>query len=587
MSEYRMESQVNEVLSPVLNDRAEISGRVRLFSVAELVLGSLALVLTAFGTWVQVRIPGTERRRLSLVELAGGRLLLLTSAILLLLGLVVFVKFDRFGRTIQAVGVALFGWLAGFLTISISIVRGLLPNVSVAGVDLSDGLVGQGSGAVLAILTAIFLGFRLTAKPASDVRQRQEMVSPLNLLMMALTITLALSNHMPWFVAESNTISGRLEISGDALLGNFIVGMLTWLTVAMCAASMVSVSNATGRISAGLLIALSISKVIQVVVLWAGQGIVSWMVPEVVEGAVSASLRPAIYVTLGVALAAIPLSILHLARGLDDRVARVPMPNLPIAGALFIAALSFAIFDARTPSSKAIDEASATTTIKPAPDSSVVSTTTPDELIDPIYSVVYIQMTDGYDICWTGSGVIVGDGTRALTNAHVALTSSSDPPECNQLEVGITPSASEEPTEFYAAQVIEADEVNDLALLDLVGISPGRLQALEPEFSELKLGAEIKVLGYPAVGGSTITLTKGTVAGVVSYDGDSYYKVEVTINRGNSGGPMIDLAGNLVGIATAVTGNDVDCSGSDCRSFGSNLGLVRPIRFARALLEIP
>ena len=95
------------------------------------------------------------------------------------------------------------------------------------------------------------------------------------------------------------------------------------------------------------------------------------------------------------------------------------------------------------------------------------------------------------------------------------------------------------------------------------------------------------MLGYPAVGGSTITLTKGTLAGVVTYEGETFYKVEVTINRGNSGGPMIDAAGNLVGIATAVTGNDVDCSGSDCRSYGSNLGLVRPIRFARPLLDLP
>ena len=357
----------------------------------------------------------------------------------------------------------------------------------------------------------------------------------------------------------------------------------------MCAASIATGTSTTGRIGAGLLVALSIAKILQVVFLWAGKGLVFWLTPDVVEGAASVSLRPALYTTLLVSLVAIPLSLVQMVKGVDGSMAKVTIPNFPIAVALFVITLAFAIFGDRTPKiADSVDVQSTTTLVEMATPATDLTQPAPSAATgDPIYSVVYIQMTDGYQACWTGSGVIVGDGTRVLTNAHVALTTDADPPECTSLEVGLTKSASEEPSEFYQASVIDADELNDLALLEIIGLQPGVVQPLEPEFDDLQLGAEIKVLGYPAIGGSTITLTKGTVAGVVTYDSETFYKVEVTINPGNSGGPMIDGAGRLVGIATAVTGNDVDCSGSECRSFGSNLGLVRPIRFARSLLDRP
>lgn len=587
MSEYGLNDVQKVIASGAPATRIEESSRDRIVRNIELILASIALVLTAFASWVQVRLPGVSRRRLSLIDLDGGRLLLSTTTILLVLGLVIAVKFDRLGKTLQGFGVAVFGWLAGFLVISISVVRGLIPNVSLAGIDLSDGLVGQGTGAVLAIVTAIFLGLRITATPQAGGQAGREVTSPLNAALLAFTITIAISNHMPWMIAESDRFTGRLEISGDALFGNFVVGILTWLTVAMCAASMASASSTTARIGAGFLVALSIAKVLQVVVLWAGKGLVFWMTPDVVEGAASVGFRPALFTTLIVSVLAIPLSILQLVKGVEGSMGRVKVPNLPIAMALFVAALGLAIFDDRSTSSvDAVSETSTTTTSQ-ASNSTLVASTVAASTGDPIYSVVFVQMTDGYDVCWIGSGVIVGDGTRVLTNAHVALTSSADPPECTVLEIGLTASASDEPSEFYEAIVIDADEANDLALLEIVGVQSGQLEPLRPEFSELQLGAEVSVLGYPAVGGSTITLTKGTLAGVVTYEGETFYKVEVTINRGNSGGPMIDAAGNLVGIATAVTGNDVDCSGSDCRSYGSNLGLVRPIRFARPLLDLP
>ena len=101
---------------------------------------------------------------------------------------------------------------------------------------------------------------------------------------------------------------------------------------------------------------------------------------------------------------------------------------------------------------------------------------------------------------------------------------------------------------------------------------------------ELSIDEPIRVIGYPGLGGNTITLTNGVIAGFDDRFDGQYYKVSASISSGNSGGPMVDKDGRLVGIATAVVLASIDCS-PNCTSEGSNLGLVRPISFALSLME--
>ncbi|NBO57232.1 MAG: serine protease [Actinobacteria bacterium] len=70
-------------------------------------------------------------------------------------------------------------------------------------------------------------------------------------------------------------------------------------------------------------------------------------------------------------------------------------------------------------------------------------------------------------------------------------------------------------------------------------------------------------------------------------DGTEFYKVSAEINLGNSGGPVIDESGRLIGIATAVRGAGIECDVSEeCYAIGSSLGLVRPIDYAKdAILQ--
>jgi S1-C subfamily serine protease len=104
--------------------------------------------------------------------------------------------------------------------------------------------------------------------------------------------------------------------------------------------------------------------------------------------------------------------------------------------------------------------------------------------------------------------------------------------------------------------------------------------------AELSPGQRLWVLGYPDIGGGALTVAQGSVEGFTSQDGTlgkDYIKTDAVPSRGNSGGPVVDDAGALIGIATAfrlrttVEGTTVE---------QAKLGLVRPLGAASALLAI-
>src|SRR5690606_30985477 len=83
----------------------------------------------------------------------------------------------------------------------------------------------------------------------------------------------------------------------------------------------------------------------------------------------------------------------------------------------------------------------------------------------------------------------------------------------------------------------------------------------------VEIGDDLYILGYPAIGGDTITFTRGLVAG---FTGDSqlgtraWIKTDAAISGGNSGGLAANAAGQLIGVPTiAGVGEDqeeiVDC----------------------------
>lgn len=146
---------------------------------------------------------------------------------------------------------------------------------------------------------------------------------------------------------------------------------------------------------------------------------------------------------------------------------------------------------------------------------------------------------------WSGTGFALNNGYIA-TNYHVvdgAKTISV---------IGIKGAFNIE----YKAEVIATDKVNDLAIIKIndrrfsgFGVIPYRVKTTMSE-----VGEDIFVLGYPLTTtmGDEIKLTTGVISSKTGFQGDvSLYQISAPIQPGNSGGPLFDGNGNLVGIVNA------------------------------------
>jgi S1-C subfamily serine protease len=108
----------------------------------------------------------------------------------------------------------------------------------------------------------------------------------------------------------------------------------------------------------------------------------------------------------------------------------------------------------------------------------------------------------------------------------------------------------------YTARVVLEDRNNDLALLSIddarftgLGTVPYLFQG-----KSVDVGTSIFVLGYPlrASMGDEIKLTNGIISSKSGFQGDATsYQISAPVQPGNSGGPLFDAQGNLVGIVNA------------------------------------
>lgn len=226
--------------------------------------------------------------------------------------------------------------------------------------------------------------------------------------------------------------------------------------------------------------------------------------------------------------------------------------------------------------------------------------------------IAFVKLEDKIEPAWTGSGSIISPDGLVLTNAHVVLSDRYY--EVEYLVVALTQKPDEQPVPTYIAKVMQADQQLDIAVIrvesDLKGNPVDRgslnLPTVQMGNSEaLSLGDPLTIIGYPSIGGSTITLTRGEVAGFTAektYGNRAFIKTSATISGGNSGGLAADANGMIIGIPTQLGygGDDqyVDCrrlvdtnrdnvvdEKDNCVPAGGFINALRPLKLAQPLID--
>lgn len=134
----------------------------------------------------------------------------------------------------------------------------------------------------------------------------------------------------------------------------------------------------------------------------------------------------------------------------------------------------------------------------------------------------------------------------------------------------------------YKAKVLVSDKNNDLALIQIDDYGFTSLGTIPYTIKTglAGVGENIFVLGYPlrATMGDEIKLTNGIVSSRTGFQGDiTSYQISAPVQPGNSGGPLFDNQGNLIGIINAKHGGAENASYAVKSSYLTNLIDLLPI----------
>lgn len=155
-----------------------------------------------------------------------------------------------------------------------------------------------------------------------------------------------------------------------------------------------------------------------------------------------------------------------------------------------------------------------------------------------------------------GSGFVVGDGAIA-TNMHVIEGASA----ARVKVIG-------RPRTYAVDGIVGTDATADLALLKVTGLDAPPLQLGDSK--EAAVGNQVFAVGNPE--GLEGTFSGGIVSGIRTIGADELLQITAPISPGSSGGPVIDSAGRVLGIAVATFKE------------GQNLNFAVPVSYLKALM---
>ena len=184
----------------------------------------------------------------------------------------------------------------------------------------------------------------------------------------------------------------------------------------------------------------------------------------------------------------------------------------------------------------------------------------PDVLEKVKKATVYIRVTSARGVA-SGSGFFEATSGEVLTNAHVIGMLHDDEPPPQHIEVVLQSGEKEEKT--LPGRIIAVDRVSDLAVLDVdlraAGLAAPPASLTVSPAGGLRETQEVYVFGFPFGEnlGKNITVSTSSVSSLRKDKDGILSQVQVNggMNPGNSGGPVVDAAGNVVGVAVAIIRN--------------------------------
>jgi serine protease Do len=140
-----------------------------------------------------------------------------------------------------------------------------------------------------------------------------------------------------------------------------------------------------------------------------------------------------------------------------------------------------------------------------------------------------------------GTGFFISADGYILTNNHMVEKDRT-------VRVTVTTTSGDD----YDAKIVGTDPGTDLALL--------KIQAKNEPFAELGDSSQVKVGEWVLAIGNPLGMDNTVTAGIVSYKGRSidtqsyqdFIQTDAAINRGNSGGPLLNMKGEVVGITSSI-----------------------------------
>ena len=143
----------------------------------------------------------------------------------------------------------------------------------------------------------------------------------------------------------------------------------------------------------------------------------------------------------------------------------------------------------------------------------------------------------------SGTGFFIDKHGYIVTNYHVIES-------VNSIDVFIKSASGETK---HKASVVISDKTNDLAIIKIQYDTPAEIPYTISNQS-IEVGTGVFAMGYPMITdlGEEIKITDGIISSKTGYQGDvSTYQISAPIQPGNSGGPLFDKSGRLIGITSS------------------------------------